>query len=66
MLKHLLSACKIYQCDNTLVMQVILRWFETDRISYSLYLFSLQSLPHRGWPCETSAKAIHVLHLCDV
>ena len=38
-LKHLLSACKINQCDNKLVMQIILTWFEIYRIGYVSYLF---------------------------
>ena len=55
-LKHLLTTCKISQCDNKLVIQI---WFETDRTGYTSYLFSLQSLHHRGWPCETTSARSH-------
>ena len=36
-MKHLLSACKISQCDKKLVIQVILTWFEIDRTDYISY-----------------------------
>ena len=54
-MQHLLSTCKINQCDNKLAMQIILTWFEIDRTGYISYLFSLQSIHHRGWPCETTS-----------
>ena len=59
-MKHLVSACKINQCDNKLVMQIVLTWFEIDRTGYISYLFLLQSLHHRGWLCETTSAS----HTC--
>ena len=56
---HLLSACKINQCDNKLVIQIILTWFEKDHTGFISNLFSLQSLHHRGWPCETMSARSH-------
>ena len=58
-MKHLLSACKINQCDNKLVVQIIVTWFEIDRTDYISYLLSIQSLHHRGWPCETTSARSH-------
>ena len=40
-------------------MQIILTWFEIDRTAYISYLFSLQSLHHRGWPCEITSARSH-------
>ena len=36
-MKHLFSACKISRCDNMLVIQIILTWFEIDRTGYTSY-----------------------------
>ena len=58
-MKHLLSACKINQCDNKLVMQIIMSWFEIDRTGYISYVLSLQSLHHQGWGCETTSARSH-------
>ena len=59
LMKHLLSACKINQCDNELVTQIILTWFEIDHTGYISYLFSLQFFHRRGWPCETTSARSH-------
>ena len=42
-MQHLLSTCKINQCDNKLAMQIILTWFEIDRTGYISYLFTLDT-----------------------
>ena len=57
-MQHLLSTCKINQCDNKLAMQIILTWFEIDLTGYISY-FSFQSIHHRGWPCETTSARSH-------
>ena len=58
-MQHLLNTCKINQCDNKLAMQIILKWFEIDGTGYISYLFSLQSMHHGGWPCETTSARSH-------
>ena len=40
-------------------MQIILTWFEIDRTGYISYLFSLQSLHHQEWQCETTPARSH-------
>ena len=34
MLKHMLCACKISQCDNKQVIQITQTWFESDRTGW--------------------------------
>ena len=65
-MKHLLSTCKIIQCDNKLVIQIILTLFEIHRTGYTAsYFISLQSLYHLGWVCEaTSARNHTSTHIC--